>query len=507
MEIFIAENLRRLRTGKGLRQEELAKHIGISVQSVSKWERGEALPDTVLLPNIAEFYGVTVDELLGVGKIRREAEIQKFKAKFDTLGEKKEYFAQLKLAKKIYADYPGDITVMRCMMDALRRSGYFEESLKFTEKLLASDIDSSTRYEAIRNGAFCARYAPCRTALQARHNIDKSVRYADMLPGYFETRNQLSIGIHPSTGLATENIEALMLCLCANIRALQGDDVREKIHLWKIAAGLIEIVCDGDYGALTDALLRFYLFIAHDCAIIGDNISAYEYLHKSAEIAIRIDADPNGVCDAGLLRGRKYTCSGKARATLRCQMERWAGFAGIKDDQEFKAILESLGDHSEANETLMIGESFAYDVVNLATMECSVYSGSEEPGDIAPTAPEDCVPALKKLYTYLPNCHEGAYDEGFIRKLDTVENDIFALRENGEVMALGVVNKSGEVWEIALLSGRTSDDRENEFELARRMLAFCTKYISDNGRTARLRISVLNDIFTSAGDIGYERVG
>lgn len=507
MEIFIAENLRRLRTEKGLKQEELARHIGISVQSVSKWERGESLPDTVLLPNIAEFYGVTVDELLGVGKMRREAEIKKFKAEFDALGEKKEYFARLKLAKKLYSDYPGDITVMRCMMDALRQSGCFEESLKFTEKLLAADIDSGTRYEAIRSGAFCARCAPCRTAEQARRNVALSMRYADMLPGYFETRNQLYIGISPSTGLATENIEALMLCLCANIRVLQGEDVHEKIHLWRTAATLIEAVCDGEYGALTDALLRFYLFIAHDCAIIGDIKTAYEYLHKSAEIAIRIDAEPNGVCNGGLLSGRKYTCSGKARATLRCQMERWAGFAGIKDDEEFKSILESLGDYSEANETLLIGEIFAYDVVNLATMECSTYNGSEVLGDIAPISPEDCVPSLGKMFTYLPNCHETVYDGGFINGLDTEENDVFALREDGEIMALGVVNKSGEAWEIALLSGKSDDDRETEFALVERMLAFCTKYTTDSGRTARLRISVLNNILTSAGDIGYERVG
>ncbi len=149
MEIFIAENLKQLRSEKGLKQEELAKHIGINVQSISKWERGEALPNTFFLPSIAEFYGVTVDELLGVGKIRREAEIKKFKAEFDSLGMKKEYPAQMKLTRSIYADYPNDVTVLRGMMDALRQNGYFEESLKFTEKLLKADIDTNTRYEAI----------------------------------------------------------------------------------------------------------------------------------------------------------------------------------------------------------------------------------------------------------------------------------------------------------------------------------------------------------------------
>ncbi len=294
MEIFIAENLKRLRSEKGLKQEELAKHIGISVQSVSKWERGEALPDTFFLPSIAEFYGVTVDELLGVGKIRREAEIKKFKAEFDSLGMKKEYSAQMKLTRSIYADYPNDVTVLRCMMDTLRQNGYFEESLKFTEKLLAADIDTNTRYEAIRNGAFCAYCSPARTEEQTRRNDELSMHYADMLPTYFETRNQLYVGINPSKEQAKENIEALMLCLCSNIIAVQPKDTHEKISLWKKAIDLIDMVCEGNYGALTDMLLRFYLFIAHDSAIVGNDAEAFEYLHKSAEIAVKSDKNPHG---------------------------------------------------------------------------------------------------------------------------------------------------------------------------------------------------------------------
>lgn len=40
MNILLDENLRKLRTSRGNRQEDLANHIGVSVQSVSKWERG-----------------------------------------------------------------------------------------------------------------------------------------------------------------------------------------------------------------------------------------------------------------------------------------------------------------------------------------------------------------------------------------------------------------------------------------------------------------------------------
>lgn len=56
-------NLRRLRQGKNLTQERLAEILGVSVQSVSRWECGNTLPDVMMLPEIARIYGVTVDDL------------------------------------------------------------------------------------------------------------------------------------------------------------------------------------------------------------------------------------------------------------------------------------------------------------------------------------------------------------------------------------------------------------------------------------------------------------
>ena len=61
-ELF-SSNLRRLRQGKNLTQEQLANILGVSVQSVSRWECGNTLPDVMLLPEIARLYGVTVDDL------------------------------------------------------------------------------------------------------------------------------------------------------------------------------------------------------------------------------------------------------------------------------------------------------------------------------------------------------------------------------------------------------------------------------------------------------------
>ena len=66
-----AETIARLRKEKGLTQKQLAEQFGVSDRSVSKWERGETMPDVSLLPDIADFFGVSVDDLL-----RSDAEIE-----------------------------------------------------------------------------------------------------------------------------------------------------------------------------------------------------------------------------------------------------------------------------------------------------------------------------------------------------------------------------------------------------------------------------------------------
>ena len=63
-EINIAQTIIDKRKEKGITQEDLAEYIGVSKASVSKWETGQSYPDITLLPRLAAFFNISIDELM-----------------------------------------------------------------------------------------------------------------------------------------------------------------------------------------------------------------------------------------------------------------------------------------------------------------------------------------------------------------------------------------------------------------------------------------------------------
>ena len=68
MSLNIGENIKSLRAEKGATQEQLAEHLSITYQSVSKWENNITAPDLQLIPMIAEFFGVSINTLFKAKK-------------------------------------------------------------------------------------------------------------------------------------------------------------------------------------------------------------------------------------------------------------------------------------------------------------------------------------------------------------------------------------------------------------------------------------------------------
>lgn len=68
MLICLGENIRHLRTARGITQEQFGYEMGVSAQAVSRWENGATYPDITMLPMIADFFDVSLDDLMGRGQ-------------------------------------------------------------------------------------------------------------------------------------------------------------------------------------------------------------------------------------------------------------------------------------------------------------------------------------------------------------------------------------------------------------------------------------------------------
>jgi transcriptional regulator with XRE-family HTH domain len=176
MNISIAENLKRLRITREVTQEALAEYVGVSAQSVSKWERGENFPDIALVPFIATFFDVTTDELLGMSAFRDEKRVEDVRARIDGIAlddsilndEKQRLFREL--WRELAHDMPNNDEVQ------LTYAGFAEdrrEGIKIAENVLARSTDDNTRFKANRYLSDFARELG---------DIEKAREYANRLP-------------------------------------------------------------------------------------------------------------------------------------------------------------------------------------------------------------------------------------------------------------------------------------------------------------------------------------
>ena len=78
MTIQVGGKIKNLRSKHGITQERLAETLGITAQAVSRWEAGACYPDIELLPAIADYFGVSVDDLLCVDQSRKDAKIKAY---------------------------------------------------------------------------------------------------------------------------------------------------------------------------------------------------------------------------------------------------------------------------------------------------------------------------------------------------------------------------------------------------------------------------------------------
>ena len=131
---YLPANLKKYRIQKDLTQEEVAEFLGITAQSVSKWERGESYPDITLLPALANIFETSVDLLLGMDTIRAEQtrlEIHKKAIGYQRSGN-------YDMAEKTYREalliYPNKPGMILGLASTLALKGETEEAIELMER-------------------------------------------------------------------------------------------------------------------------------------------------------------------------------------------------------------------------------------------------------------------------------------------------------------------------------------------------------------------------------------
>lgn len=98
MELTLSQNISKLRKEHHLTQEQLAEALGVTFASVSKWERGAAAPELTLIAKMADFFGVSLDALVGFAL--QNGSIQEAEEELHTLQKEKKYREGLEKAEK-----------------------------------------------------------------------------------------------------------------------------------------------------------------------------------------------------------------------------------------------------------------------------------------------------------------------------------------------------------------------------------------------------------------------
>ncbi len=132
MAILLNENLRKLRTERQLTQEQLAETLGVAPQTISRWEIGTVAPDISMLPVIAGYFGISVDELLGVDTARKEEKIKSILKENRIFHNNGETEKSIKLLRSALTDYPNESRLLYNLAQSIF-SLYYQSGEVFTQ--------------------------------------------------------------------------------------------------------------------------------------------------------------------------------------------------------------------------------------------------------------------------------------------------------------------------------------------------------------------------------------
>jgi transcriptional regulator with XRE-family HTH domain len=156
--MYIAENLKSLRKSRDWTQEDVADAMSVSPQSVSKWERGDTLPDITLLPALSNLFSVSVDELIGMSKINDVNARNTVFSQAHNYLKTHEYGKAADALETALKTFPNDTGIMSDLAIALALVGgtaNLRRSIELCERIVSSDEGGKVHHTTRAALCFC----------------------------------------------------------------------------------------------------------------------------------------------------------------------------------------------------------------------------------------------------------------------------------------------------------------------------------------------------------------
>ena len=276
MTLKIGKKIKELRRQQDITQEKLADYLNISYQAVSKWENGTALPDITLVPKIANFFGITSDELLGLKPEKNNEELKQFEKEYHELGRKGKVLEKIELSRKVLDLYPRNYQWMLNLAYALvsynstteqqeytKEHKFIEEAISLCERILEDCTVDTIRHSAIQ--ILCYNYPVV-------DRKEDAIRLAENMPNLLLSKEMLLSHIYSGKERLKQeqNNLRLMIHFCSSILYLmawesdlkQGFATDERIEILKTAIQLNKMMLgDNEKEVLCSGQLYLYHFI------------------------------------------------------------------------------------------------------------------------------------------------------------------------------------------------------------------------------------------------------
>jgi len=288
MSIYFSAKFKELRRVRDLTQEQIADIFHVSPQSVSRWETGANYPDIEILPHIAVFFKVTVDDLLGTQQIAGEEKAKDYRRDIRNLLNAGNVTGAIEEARKAVKEYPVNYMLQSHLMHTLCTAGderHKDEIIKIGENIMEYCTDQAvtpwTKWLLIR------QYAKWDMKAEAR-------KIVDTLPEAFYTQDlTLKYVLEGEEWLSNQKISiirfAIMLCGFISEYAQKAElDTLQKIECNK-AVLQIERLAYSVAGEEIDIINRAFVqvSIAALYCEAGESENAVKYVELATQDAMQ----------------------------------------------------------------------------------------------------------------------------------------------------------------------------------------------------------------------------